>query len=246
MYMSSTCDNDCVDRWDRLGLKWTVFRETSMAKAPAWCECGDTFDDLARMLGLDTSDYKTWADTADNTPQPFKPYLVPNTVYFDFGEMFKLLDPVGPIPRWRDSLYQLASIYRGRKFKVVLTDPSDPSTARGHLQSDDIYGFAYAGHGGGGDAWQTVGLLVFRGGEGETSLDSSRYSRYGINFLYALGCSTATRDPIAEQFQQMLGWKRSPWERNVATRGLVFGVWGEANGYQAWNRLVQTPGTNRK
>jgi hypothetical protein len=45
--------------------------------------------------------------------------------------------------------------------------------------------------------------------------------------------------------QRALGYAFSPWERNVATRGIFKGIWGEVNGYQTRTHIIETAGNNR-
>jgi hypothetical protein len=82
-------------------------------------------------------------------------------------------------------------------------------------------------------------------GEGNTSLDGRRFTKFGINFLYAYACSSANRNPNNQRMQRALGYALSPWERNVAARGVFKGIWGEVNGYQTWTHIIETAGTNR-
>ena len=244
--------SDGINHQDLLGLTWKIERK-GRERAHAMPESGDTVSDLARIIGFDDKDFHKWLKVVGPSRMPssaMEPisscsqFTISNTVFIEFGKMFKTLDRFGPIPAWRLNLTDLAQSYRADGFNVVLTDPSSPDAARRHLQSPNIHGFAYAGHGG-GNAGRDVGLLVFQGGEGNTSLDGRRFTKFGINFLYAYACSSANRNPNNQRMQRALGYALSPWERNVAARGVFKGIWGEVNGYQTWTHIIETAGTNR-
>jgi RHS repeat-associated protein len=242
------CGNDSLNNWDLLGEKWSITRVNVAGQAPAISECDDTWEDLAKLMKLDVSDYQKWANTSDSQPIPGKVYLTPNTIYLEFGETDGL-DFIGPIPEWRQFLFELRDAAKGAGYKVVEHDPSSSAQAKQDLRSEDIYGFGFAGHGGGNGATpNVVGELVFKKGEGNQSdgLDGARYSRYGINFLYAYACSSAQRTPNTGRMLNALHYRYSPWERTVAIAGEFQGIWGEVNGYQVWSHLVSTPGTNSR
>jgi len=246
------CGNDGRNYFDALGLVWKIDRH-NRARATVTPETGDTVSSLAQMIGLDDKDYRDWLKAVGPSRMPASvtapitecsQFTIPNTVYLEFGQQFKLLDPAGPIPIWRRYLYRLGAEAVGAGYNVVITDPSSPDEARRHLQSSDIYFFAYAGHGGGEgeNPDKSVGLLVFSGGEGSTSLDGARFTKYGIRGIEAYACSSASQHPGDAR----LGYLYSPWEKNVSTRGQFVGIWGEVNGWQPWSHEVLTPGTNNR
>ena len=79
------CGNDGVSRRDVLGLKWHVKREGKPYAIAYADQEGDTFDDLGRIVGLDTKDYSKWAHTTDATPVRCKKYEIPNRIVYHYG-----------------------------------------------------------------------------------------------------------------------------------------------------------------
>ncbi|MBQ7590292.1 MAG: RHS repeat protein [Verrucomicrobia bacterium] len=238
-------NNDPVNGHDMLGL-WKIERkrrEFAIARA----EQGDTFDNLGQLLHLDTEDYKAWAHTDDNYPRPGCMYKIPNTIFIEFGKKFKMIDIFGPIPPWQRDFKKKGKMWKEEGFKVVLTNPSNPELAKSHLKSEYIYGFVYAGHGGGeASNGKSSYEIVFK--EAETSdevvsLAANRYTLYGISFLYAYGCGLASRFPVDPKHIK-LGFLHSEWEYNVAKRGYFEGTWGDVTGYSTFERIINTPGTN--
>ncbi|MDD4406072.1 MAG: RHS repeat-associated core domain-containing protein [Parabacteroides sp.] len=231
-------NNDPVNRWDVLGL-WEIERKRKRW-AIATAGPGDTFDDLGRMLKLDTKDYKAWAHTDHNYAISGCTYKIPNTIFIEFGEKFGTffgikIDKFGPIPAWQQYAKDDGENWKRWNFYVVINDPSSPELAESDLKDDYIYGFIYVGHG------NTGYEFVFKGGEETgTSLSSARYTKYGINFLYAFGCNLADETPK----HKSLGYNFSEWEVNVAKRGRFVGTWGEVDGHQTWDRMVFSGGAN--
>lgn len=152
-----------------------------------------------------------------------------------------LIDKIfGPIPEWQDATEQVGTDFAGKGFNVLLRNPSTADKASSDLVSDDIYGFAFAGHGAGG------GQLVFDPANGN-SLQAHRITTHGIAFLSALGCSTAEKQShssISPKLTARMGYEYSAWEKNVAKGGVFVGVYAVANGRQAWSKIVTSPGTN--
>ncbi|HXT40830.1 MAG TPA: RHS repeat-associated core domain-containing protein [Candidatus Angelobacter sp.] len=94
--------NDGISSTDYMGLEWQIQRRGGLRADAKATSTSDTFDDLARNIGLDTSDYKKWAQTSDTKPNLCAVYSIPNTIYIDYGE-FKVLDqvPWSIISIWR-------------------------------------------------------------------------------------------------------------------------------------------------
>jgi hypothetical protein len=242
--------NNSINSIDAFGL-WQIQRNGG-ERALAIPDSGDTVTKLAQMYRLDDKDFTIWLKPVDNNSKMPKSanetiecgkFIVPNTIYIEFGETTLMDDLFGPIPSWRRSLKLVASQSKSDGFNVILTDPSNASIARGHLQSDNIYGFAFAGHGAGG------GQLRFNNGSVNDSLAPSRLTPYGIAFLFAYGCSTADQQSLDSRFPGLgarMGYEYSVWEKNVSTRGWFTGVYGIVNGYQAWSEILNANGTNTK
>jgi hypothetical protein len=238
--------NDSINYYDFMGLTWKVNR-TGGDRAHARPESGDTVADLAKLIGFDDKDYRKWLMPVGPTRIPTSAtqpitdcadFTIPNTQYFQYGKMYAVLDGWGPIPAWHAHLDKLANAAQASGFNVIKRNPADADTATEDLRDKDLFGWAFAGHGGGG------GIVAFDSGEQTPSLSPARYTKFGINFLYVYGCDTAPRTPVKQPPRKPLPYKYSEWEINVSTRGMFIGVWGLANGYQAWSHLVETPGTN--
>jgi hypothetical protein len=213
---------------DPFGLDWRVIRARGQ-KAAAVCDCGDTWDDLARKVRLDTSDYQIWAGTTDAQPEPGKTYFIPNTIIYEYGEYG--IVPI--ITIWR----QLASVDQNRfsneGYNVITVDSTSSGQIKTHMKSHSLYGMTYIGH---GDA------------EGGAVLDPSdldfikpgRYTAYGIAFLNLEACHSA--DTVTPK----QGWTFNMWEFNVAKRGWFTGYEGEVDTYNEFGRWRSTRGKNRK
>jgi len=238
--------NDAVNSTDFLGL-WKIERKGE-SRAKAIPEAGDTIRKLADTIKLDGSDWKQWAKIKssfwirinEDTILPSSCGLevtIPNTIFIEFGQISSWVDRFGPIPKWQANLTSLGKNYESSGFKVILRNPSSSALAQGDLKDENIYGFAYAGHGRGG------GLLVFKDDNSGDTLDAKRLTPYGISFLIAYGCATADQTPIKDP-RGTMHYKYSAWEKNVARKGTFTGVWGIVNGYQSWSHLITTEGTN--
>jgi len=239
--------NDGINWIDALGL-WEINRNGD-ARASAIPAKGDTVTALAQMYRLDDKDFSSWLKPVNGSRMPTSPtepidwcpkYTVPNTVYIEFGEMH-WWDYMGPIPSWQRALQSMATGFKSDGFNVVLNNPSSAGVAQGDLASDTIYGFAYAGHGGG------AGNLIFNDQNNASStLGAGRQTQYGIAFLMAYGCETANQHAYSPAMATLMGYSYSPWEKSVSTRGWFTGVYGSVNIYQAWSSIIIASGTNRK
>ncbi|MGA2540510.1 MAG: RHS repeat-associated core domain-containing protein [Verrucomicrobiota bacterium] len=143
----ANCQNDLVDNADWLGLEWLVRREhEARAKARA-SEATDTIFDLARMIGLDPTQYKKWLQPPDDPISICKTYTIPNEVVVVVGKL-----GFWPGPRKRlERLGKLTSdILYGKGFMVqyfnreVQTFSADTITG---FKGPDLYGYAFFGHG---------------------------------------------------------------------------------------------------
>jgi RHS repeat-associated protein len=239
--------NDGINGCDELGL-WLIHRNPDNDRAVVYAEKGDTVDGLAQKIGLDDSDFQVWLKPEGNGKLPATAtevvpscqYTIPNTYYIEFGEYIHWWDwAFGPISLWRNTLQDMKTMLVKDGYKVVLTSPSDASVASAHLNSLNIIGFAYCGHGGG------AGNLIFndKNGPGST-LAAGRQTKYGIAQLIAFGCDTATKTP--SRFQQMQHYSYSPWEKSVAIRGTFYGVYDSVNIYHTWSNIIKSNGTNTK
>ncbi|MDD4406246.1 MAG: RHS repeat-associated core domain-containing protein [Parabacteroides sp.] len=222
-------NNDPVNKWDVLGLKWKIIRNYEPHAYAYADSIKDTFDSLARKIHLDTSDYKKWANTTDDYVDLCACYKIPNTIYIEIGDNKNRV-----IRCWANYFKQLGEYWKIRKFNVVTTDPSSSETFIDHLESNYIYGLLYAGHGGKG------GNLEFSNASGVTA---ARFTKYGIHFLYLFGCSTATKNNNFGNYYQNL-YDYNEWELNVAKRGYFQGITQDANWYTAWDYIVDVPGKN--
>jgi RHS repeat-associated protein len=240
------CSGNPIDSIDALGLKWRVSRDGRSGRARAKPESGDRVTDLAAMIFLDDSDYRDWLRPVGPSPMPATAttaisgcaeYTIPNTIYIEFGSMTSWIDRFGPIPAWQKDLGNLAASYTRDGFLVITRNPSSPEQARSDLQDSNIYAWAYAGHGAGD------GIVSFADGDAN-ALPAERYTPFGIAFLIAYGCGTASETANAPASIARSGYKYSPWEKNVAVRGTFKGVAGVADGHSIWTLIVQAPGTN--
>jgi hypothetical protein len=108
----------------------------------------DTWDALGQKVHLDTSDYRTWAQTTDEKPVPGKKYTVPNTIHIDVGE-FKAWDshPLAILSVWRSMANRDKLHWEQRGFLVLLTAPVSDREIKRHLGSTDTHGYVFIGHG---------------------------------------------------------------------------------------------------
>lgn len=92
----------------------------------------------------------------------------------------------------------------------------------GHLQSEDIYAFAYIGHGDHG------GILTgISNPDGEDFILPAKYTKYGIAEMHLIAC-----------YSNEGAWM---WKRNVSTggflrtikgKGSILGFWTEATTFE--------------
>jgi RHS repeat-associated protein len=227
--------NDPAQRVDLLGLEWSVLRFGG-ARAIAICQCGDTWGGLARKINFDTSDYKTWAQTADAQPVPFKPYSVPNVIYMDNGD-------AKPSDIWPTSILHIwRSIYRHdmqrlqlQGFQVFWNEGVTDNEIMAHLGSADIYAYVFTGHG------YTDGIINSYShlGPDVSGVGPGRYTLYGIASLELNSCDSADSVPIIRHH-----YTYNAWESNVSTRGWFKGYQGSVNTFSELFKWVIAQGKN--
>ena len=257
--------NDGINCCDGFGL-WLIHRNPDNERAVAYAEKGDTADGLAKMMGFDGTDFGAWLKpegqgklpTTATEAVPSCLYTIPNTIYIEFGTLggdnwtygtSAYLQRWGAIPRWRKILTAFGNDKKAVGYHVVVHQAGSAraATALTELHSDNIYGFAFAGHGSGN------GTLVFgnsRDASGQLNdyLSAGRQTKYGIAFLIAYGCDTANEksyDSLLPGWGAKMGYEYSPWEKSVATRGFFIGEFGLIGTDNMLSNRIETPGTNK-
>ena len=225
--------NDSVNGIDMLGM-WQIIREGNAFAIARVTSDSDTFDSLARSIGLDTSDYKQWAHTEDK--RPCGEYKIPNTVYYHHGELKGFWEnwPNNIIGTWHRQDSRRAASDRGNKFKVEIVDNVSDSTIKAALSDEYLYQYSFAGHGTG------LGQINVVNNSG---VEPFRFTKHGINLLVMHACNSAARDGKAG----LKGFhKYNRWEWNVATRGFFIGEAGAVNLFTEMFDWRITKGINKK
>ena len=219
---------------DPLGL-WKVYRKGgSRAVAEAekhGDECSDTIKTLAGAIRLNASEWRKWLVltgrirvvggglktkyelTSSMVICPGQKVEVPNTAYIDVSSYsWGLLG-------WRLVLYKsrLHHAWTEEGLNVVYSGiwSTTKEMILSHLASDDIYKFAYIGHGAVGcltairDHSDTIGIICPTQ-EGFTS--------YGIAEMHLIACETNERASL--------------WKNNVSRRGLLRTCKGTLRGWR--------------
>ena len=231
------CGNDPINAYDMLGM-WKIKRE-GLPWATARAESGDTFDSLAKLLKLDTSDYKIWAHTEDEYPDLcYKDYYIPNTVYYHHGDNEKgwWFDPFPSLlDTFRSQNHKSAVNDRATGFKVVWIEQGVSSgDVLAALGDEYLYQYIFSGHG-----YQGAGKILLHNNK---YLDPrKRFTKYGITLLVLNACWTADRP------RDITGCETPyvPWEQNVATRGLFIGYKGETTHWNSFLNWRTVRGTNK-
>ena len=216
-HLSGFLANDGCNKADAFGLKWIVNR-SKRARAEAWVTgTDDTFDGLGQEIGLDTKDYKKWAQTSDTEPGLCTMYTVPNTIYIDVGVLTtKELMPTSVFSMWLSLARTDKASWERHGFLVRWDEGVLDSDILEHLQSDNIHGYLFIGHG----APEATIHAVPNDPNG--GLIPDRYTKYGISFMYLNACFTAQRRSIAGR-----AYTYNARESNVATRGWFKGFTGD-------------------
>ena len=186
----------------------------------------DSYEALAELVGMDVDDIDKWL-------KPYKPqdkvrcgqeFSVPNSAYIDAAAF--TWSPIFRLYLW---LYKrdLTSDWEQEGLKVIYTNPRNTSvqTIKANLGSDDVYRYAYIGHG-------AEGVLTELSDSGKhpdyAIAPGIRLTKHGINEMHMLTCESAS--------------KMAEWQQNVAKTGFVILVDGLYTIYR--RRYVITRGTN--
>jgi RHS repeat-associated protein len=233
--------NHAIGKIDVLGLQWMISRQNGEKRASARAsDKSDTFDDLAKQLSLDTSDYMIWAQTFDLKVQPCKEYSVPNTIFIDLafkdysfwtGDHGLALVNVN-----HKKARKVKTKYENKGFHVVLTELAIKNDILRHLSDGDAYGYWFSGHG----TDRTINTYIPKGfSEDDLAVWPGRYTKHGIAFMYLFSCDSAMKE-----FDYNKRWRYNSWESNVSKRGTFIGYIGEANFLNEIFNWVITGGKN--
>jgi RHS repeat-associated protein len=235
--------NRPTNYFDPLGLDWSDPNRGGGAWADVDGKCGDKVEDLAKKIKLDAREYKKWLKLKNGkmpssesaSLEEDSSFEIPNTVYIDLGqpawyETAANVVTLGAIPHLIFELRNfakndLASYYSSRGFRTKINEITSGSAIKAHLKSDDIYGYIYAGHGGG------LGILV--PGGSSSAIIAGRYTNYRIAAMVLLACSSAESDGVSEA---AYGVSFNQWQRNVSADGVFIGI------YRDVSRMSFTPG----
>lgn len=229
----SIVGNDVVCNNDILGLKWKILRDGGMFATAIPGADDDTFETLARELGLDFSDYTKWAHTNDTTPTKCKEYYISNVkVYHKGCRRFYENWPNSVIGRWDNADERRMAIDRSVGFQVISKSNIDNRDVRSDLALDGLYEYTFTGHGLGDGSIATEDL--------ETDYYANRITRYGIHRLALQGCDTANDTSVGKNVRS------EGWASNVATSGFFIGYMGKVNVFNESSQKVTRHGTNSK
>ncbi|MGI6494966.1 MAG: RHS repeat-associated core domain-containing protein [Kiritimatiellia bacterium] len=230
------CGNNPSDNFDSHGHVWVVNRKAELPYAIAIANHdNDNFDDLAELLGLDSKDYTDWAHTSDSSAIKCKEYKIPNTIYYQHGQL-KLHDHVfsNIINIWRNQNLQQADLDRESKFHVIWQENVADNAISEALGNPYLYQYIFTGHG------ALDGIINSYKSEG---IMPGRYTKYGINLLRLNACGSADKGLVASKG---IFYKYNEWEWNVAVRGKFVGYAGEINTFTEVLGWRITLGKNRK
>jgi RHS repeat-associated protein len=208
-------DNDPVNFVDLWGL-WRIERKGE-ARAKAYPDHGDTIRALAEEIQLNASEWKLWlkvestsvANLDLDTPLDCSNvFSVPNTAFVDASSYS------WGVLGWYLMKYSsdLRSAWKSEGLKVIYTSTwrtSKDSIIR-HLGSDDIYKYAYIGHGASG---QLTGLKDPSGeGDEKGMLAAGKYTKYGVARMEIIACESNDSSHL--------------WKKNVSKNGVLRTVKG--------------------
>ena len=223
--------NNPISRVDFTGLEWIISRKGEPRADARATDPNDTFDGLAQKLGLDTKDYKKWAQTSDNSPSLCKAYSIPNMICFDIGHIhwYDYL-PTAPIGYWRNTAIIANAEFTQQGFYTTWQPNVGDQDVISHLKSPDLYGYIFVGHG-------DDGAIINTSQETE-GVNADRYTHHGLHFIELYCCNSADKGSVPGPYGPNM------WGANAATRGWFLGFEGEVTGYNWMFHMVDVPGFN--
>ena len=225
------CGNDAVETYDYLGLKWNIRRSGGIFAYAIPDSEADTFQGLADIVELDSTDYMKWAHTKDTSPRKCRVYLIPNLkVYHKGVRRFYENWSINIIGMWDSKNGQQMSKDRTDGFKVVLKNSISGADVLSALSTDGLYEYTFTGHGkNGGIAAESKNVLF----------GPRRITIYGIHKLTLQACDSFN-DIVQRDNVICPGWAA-----NVATVGNFVGYIGAARLIQgAESKKRSRSGTN--
>ncbi len=214
--------NNPVNNWDYLGM-WKATSESSgKARRVYLMEKGDTKESLAKEVSLDFNEFDKWAmpiivqDGNNECPA----YSVPNTGYIDVDTYTSGITGYYLISQ----KFMIQKKWEKKGIKVIYTNTYNTTKNKilSHLKSEDIYSFAYIGHGASGNLtkiddpdWtddNNTKQVRAKNGIGFDTLtkgiiNAGKYTRYGIFDMYIIACDSSEN--------------RSLWRKNVSSLGTL-------------------------
>jgi len=223
-------------------LEWIVIQQNGPRGKAVATSPSDTFNDLAKLLHLDTKDYRKWLATSDTRPKPCKEYSFPNTIYVDVG-IWNWYDYawISVLRAWAAQAVSASKKWIDNGFMVVWSEYAIGESMRPHLSDPDLYGYVYVGHGADG---AIIGIEdPSKSGDKTKSsaLAPDRYTHHGIAFMQLKACNSADYVPAAGRHAK---YTRNAWESNVATRGYFVGYEGSVDRVSEVFRWFTTSGKN--
>jgi len=225
--------NDAINKWDFLGL-WSATEESKgKSRRKYQADCGDTIEDLAKMVKLSHSyqQYSLWLKSEDGGALPKtsqekisrsdRVFSIPNTGYMDastysWGFLAAFL---------KGQSSQMKTRWEEEGLKVVYNKGSavTVSSIASHLGSNDIYKFAYFGHGAAGQLTAINDTRTLKPEEefGMRGIFAAgKYTRYGIAEMSLYACAS--------------GAEINRWKQNVSVLGVLLVLKGDEN-FQVWD-----------
>ena len=218
----ANCANDLSGNVDSLGL-WIIKRD-GKDRADAIAEPHDTIRGLAAIVRLNPDEWKKWLKVVKvyrslfdlDTPLSMccrDSFTIPNTAYLDAASY-----AAGPVGFGLMAYaWTLNSIWTSEKLKVVYTSTwsTSKSSITAHLSSDNIYKFAYIGHGASG---QLTGLTDPTGtGTSAGIMAAGSYTPYHIAEMRMIACESND--------------DASMWKKNVSKAGILQTVKGKLSAF---------------
>jgi RHS repeat-associated protein len=145
--------NSPLSRADALGLKWQINRNGG-DRAIVSCESGDTVWDLAKIIGLDPGEYKTWLKAKDGGELP-RTTLDPLKCNRSFDVPNKVVIVISGDINWlaydiiilRAMELHEAAEHDGYSVRFMDYGASSFTKADVLAQKQDLHGFMFFGHG---------------------------------------------------------------------------------------------------